>query len=391
MASYRGRLAPSPTGYLHLGHARTFWVAWQRARAAHGKLIFRNEDLDYQRCKPEFVKAMYEDLHWLGLDWDEGFDLASRFTEGRVSRSGSVTHGGHELGSFGPYSQSERRSFYLDAWRKLRNSGLIYPCTCSRKDLERALSAPHEEPSHGAPLHGAELHHLNSRGAQAPSPAEKDFSETQSEMATRAGVESSSPASLTDSSAQPRAAAVQFPTQGPSSQSPVATVQSVMVDDELPYPGTCREKIGTAKDYDSPAGVSWRFKVPDGEAISFNDGYFGRQEFVAGRDFADFLLWRRDDIPAYQLAVVVDDAAMQITEVVRGADLLKSTARQLLLIRALGYSVPAYFHCPLLRDEKNARLAKRHDALSLRRLREQGLKAEELRNEFEKWFKSEQN
>jgi glutamyl-tRNA synthetase len=70
-SSYRGRLAPSPTGYLHLGHARTFWVAWQRARAAHGTFIFRNEDLDYQRCKPEFVGAMYEDLHWLGLDWDE--------------------------------------------------------------------------------------------------------------------------------------------------------------------------------------------------------------------------------------------------------------------------------------------------------------------------------
>ena len=78
MATYRGRLAPSPTGYLHLGHARTFWVAWQRARAAHGKLIFRNEDLDYQRCKPEFVQAMYEDLHWLGLDWDEGLDLKWR-------------------------------------------------------------------------------------------------------------------------------------------------------------------------------------------------------------------------------------------------------------------------------------------------------------------------
>jgi glutamyl-tRNA synthetase len=328
---YRGRLAPSPTGYLHLGHARTFWVAWRRARAAHGKLIFRNEDLDYQRCRPEFAKAMYEDLRWLGLDWDEGLDL-----EG-VSR-----------GDFGPYSQSERRSFYLDAWRKLRDSGLIYPCTCSRKDLERALSAPHEEPLHGAPLHGAplrgaELHHLDDCGPQAPSPAIKE---------------------PYDTGTQPGAATVQFP------------------DDELPYPGTCREKIGTAKDYDSPAGVSWRFKVPDGATIGFDDGYFGRQEFVAGRDFADFLLWRRDDIPAYQLAVVVDDAAMQITEVVRGADLLKSTARQLLLIRALGYPVPAYFHCPLLRDEKNIRLAKRHDALSLRKLREQGVKAEELRKRF---------
>jgi glutamyl/glutaminyl-tRNA synthetase len=289
-SSYRGRLAPSPTGHLHLGHARTFWVAWQRARAAHGKLVFRNEDLDYQRCKPEFVRAMYEDLHWLGLDWDEGPDIG---------------------GPFGPYSQSERRSFYLDAWRKLRDSGLIYPCTCSRKDLERALSAPHEEPRHSCGT------------------------------AALGGV-------------------------------PAA-------DDELPYPGTCRGRIGTAKGYDSPAGVSWRFKVPDDETISFDDGYFGRQEFVAGRDFADFLLWRRDDIPAYQLAVVVDDAAMQITEVVRGADLLKSTTRQLLLIRALGYSTSAYFHCPLLRDEKNVRLAKRHDALSLRKLREQGVKVEELR------------
>jgi glutamyl/glutaminyl-tRNA synthetase len=331
-ATYRGRLAPSPTGYLHLGHARTFWVAWQRARAAHGKLIFRNEDLDFQRCKPEFVQAMYEDLQWLGLDWDEGPDTG---------------------GSFGPYSQSERRSFYLNAWRKLRDSGLIYPCTCSRKDLERALSAPHEA------LHGVEFDHLNDYVPQ-PGPPERAG-------VARAGVEKPSPAieTASDPATPPGAAAVQS------------------ADDELPYPGTCREKIGTAKDYDSPAGVSWRFKVPDRETISFSDGYFGRQEFAAGRDFADFLLWRRDDIPAYQLAVVVDDAAMQITEVVRGADLLKSTARQLLLIRALEYPVPAYLHCPLLRDEKNVRLAKRHDALSLRKLREQGVKAEELRKRFE--------
>src|SRR5581483_1845473 len=144
-----------------------------------------------------------------------------------------------------------------------------------------------------------------------------------------------------------------------------------------------------AKDYDSPAGVSWRFRVPDGETISFEDGYYGQQQFTAGSDFSDFLLWRRDDIPAYQLAVVVDDEAMQITEVVRGADLLKSTARQLLLIRALGYSTPAYFHCPLLRDEKNIRLAKRHDALSLRKLKEQGAQAEELRGRFAQEIKDD--
>jgi glutamyl-tRNA synthetase len=286
---YRGRLAPSPTGYLHLGHARTFWVARHRARTTAGALVLRNEDLDFQRCKPEFASAMYEDLHWLGLDWDEGPDVG---------------------GAFAPYSQSQRRNFYLDAWRSLRDGGFIYPCTCSRKDLERALSAPHEEAEPGV--------HANDDAN----------------------------------------------------------------DDELPYPGTCRNKIATAAQYESPAGVSWRFKVPDGEAVSFADGYFGQQEFVAGHDFSDFLLWRRDDIPAYQLAVVVDDAAMQISEVVRGADLLKSTARQLLLLRALGYSTPAYFHCPLLRDEKNIRLAKRHDALSLRALRDQGTDPAALRRKF---------
>lgn len=286
LSTYRGRLAPSPTGHLHLGHARTFWVAWQRARAAAGKLIFRNEDLDQQRCRPEFVQAMYEDLRWLGLNWDEGPDTATPGDEA----------------NFGPYEQSRRRSFYLEAWRKLRNGGFIYPCTCSRKDLERALSAPHEE-------HEAD-------------------------------------------------------------------------DNELRYPGICRGKISEASTWDSPAGVSWRFKVPDGQAVAFNDLYFGARNYTAGRDFSDFLVWRRDDIPAYQLAVVVDDAAMQITEVVRGADLLKSTARQLLLIRALGYATPQYFHCPLICDEKNVRLAKRHDALSLRTLRERGQDPAELRRKF---------
>jgi glutamyl/glutaminyl-tRNA synthetase len=277
MPSYRGRIAPSPTGFLHLGHARTFWVAHQRARSATGKLIFRNEDLDVHRCKPQFVNAMYEDLRWLGLDWDEGPDAG---------------------GPFGPYLQSQRRESYLAAWHKLRDGGFIYPCACSRKDLERALQAPHED------------------------------------------------------------------------------------DDEAPYPGTCRKKISTASDWQSPAGVSWRFRVPDGRAVVFDDRYFGRQEFIAGRDFADFLVWRRDDVPAYQLAVVVDDVTMQITEVVRGEDLLKSTARQLLLLEALECPPPDYFHCPLLRDENNQRLAKRHDALSLRTLREQCVNPQQLRERF---------
>lgn len=289
---YRGRLAPSPTGYLHLGHARTFWVAWKRARAAAGKLVFRNEDLDSQRCRPEFVNAMAEDLRWLGLDWDEGSDLPPQ--PGKTGQPGGPDLGG----AYAPYSQSRRRGFYFDAWRHLRDRGYIYPCTCSRKDLERALEAPHED------------------------------------------------------------------------------------DDEIPYPGTCRGELRTASDWESPAGVSWRFQVPDSEAVAFHDLFYGPQSFLAGQDFSDFLIWRRDDIPSYQLAVTVDDAAMKITEVVRGADLIKSTARQLLLFRALACTPPLYFHCPLLHDEYNVRLAKRHDSLSLRALRARGTEPQSLTAKF---------
>ena len=271
-ADYRGRLAPSPTGLLHLGHARTFSIAAQRARQHSGRLILRNEDLDLQRCCPEFVAAMYEDLAWLGIEWSEGPDRGGRFA---------------------PYSQSERRSHYLVAWQRLRDAGWIYPCTCSRKDLAAAVSAPNDS------------------------------------------------------------------------------------DDEPIYPGRCRIRTDAAK-YKQPAGVNWRFRVPDGETIRFTDLHSGPQGFVAGRDFGDFVIWRRDDVPAYQLAVAVDDALMEITEVVRGADLLKSTARQLLVLAALGYDPPAYYHCDLVRDDSGARMAKRHDASSIRTLREQGQTPEQV-------------
>lgn len=284
---YRGRVAPSPTGLLHIGHARTFWIAAQRAREKQGTLIFRNEDLDAQRCRPEFVAAMYEDLRWLGISWQEGPDID--------------LDGG---GPFAPYSQSERREFYLKAWRELRDGGFIYPCICSRKDVAGSTAAPHE--------------------SQAGELQAVEFQE----------------------------------------------------NDEPVYSGRCRSR--GAENFNAPVGVNWRFRVPDGEAIEFTDLNLGPQSFTAGRDFGDFLVWRKDDVPAYQLAVVVDDAAMQITEVVRGADLLKSTARQILLYRALGLAIPDFYHCELVCDEAGVRLAKRHDALSIRRLREQGRSAEQL-------------
>jgi glutamyl-tRNA synthetase len=271
--SYRGRLAPSPTGYLHLGHAHTFGIAGDRARAAGGTLILRNEDLDRDRCRPEFVAAMYEDLRWLGLEWSEGPDVG---------------------GPFAPYDQSERLPYYRELLVQLYEGGWIYPCRCSRQDVMRALSAPH------------------------------------------AG------------------------------------------EEEPVYPGTCRPAVGVRPAF-VEGGVSWRFRVPPGEEISFTDGRLGWQQQVAGRDFGDFLVWRKDDFPSYQLAVVADDAAMQITEVVRGEDLLTSTARQLLLYRALGFEPPAFYHCPLLTDERGVRLAKRHDALSIRTLRAQGVAPEKVR------------
>jgi glutamyl-tRNA synthetase len=273
--TYRGRLAPSPTGHLHLGHARTFWTAQERARAQCGLLVLRNEDMDAQRFKLEFVAAVIEDLKWFGFEWQEGPDCG---------------------GPFAPYSQSERMDCYRQALETLRAGGFIYPCSCSRKDIRTAARAPHAAD-----------------------------------------------------------------------------------EDEPIYPGTCRPLAGNPKSEIRNPKFNWRFRVPDGELISFVDGGFGPQQFVTGKDFGDFVVWRHDDVPAYQLACVADDAAMHITEVVRGADLLRSTARQLLLYRALGLKPPAFYHCRLLTDETGVRLAKRHDALSLRRLRESGASPERLR------------
>jgi glutamyl-tRNA synthetase len=271
---YRGRLAPSPTGYLHLGHARTFWTAQDRAQKHGGALVLRNEDLDRSRCKPEFVSAMTEDLRWFGIKWQEGPDCG---------------------GPFAPYNQSERIDLYRGALEKLRAGGFLYPCTCSRKDIQQAATAPHAE------------------------------------------------------------------------------------DEEPIYPGTCRKN---RKSQIVNHKFSWRFRAPDGEKVSFTDGHYGPQQFIAGADFGDFVVWRHDDIPAYQLACVADDAAMQITEVVRGVDLLVSTARQILLYRALNLDPPAFFHCPLFCDETGGRLAKRHEALSLRALRIRGETPELLRQSW---------
>lgn len=299
---YRGRLAPSPTGLLHTGHARTFWTAQQRALDHGGTLVLRNEDLDPQRSKPEFTDAMLEDLRWMGFTWTEGPDIG---------------------GPFAPYSQSSRMHHYRAAFDRLRAGGFLFPCTCSRQDVLRAVAAPHE-------------------GEEEP---------------------------VYPGTCRARAGSAFGVSNSPIEASPTR--------DESKGGSGSNPRAGHAK-----PKLNWRFRVPDGEVIRFTDAALGPQAFVAGKDFGDFVAWRHDDVPSYQLAVVVDDAAMGITEVVRGEDLLHSTARQLLLYRALGMSPPDFLHCPLVRDASGQRLAKRHDALSLRALRAAGRSPAAVRAEW---------
>jgi len=315
-SSYRGRLAPSPTGYLHVGHARTFFAAWQRSRNAGGTLVLRMEDLDPDRSRAVYAEAALEDLRWLGIRWQEGPDLG---------------------GPYAPYAQSERRAIYLAAWRKLLLGGFIYPCRCSRKDLEAALSAPHEgdaqEPLDDEPVYPGTCRNESDWGSRFPT----HFAQYAKWMGH--GDVPCHPAQNPDYPAQVSA----HPAQD-----------------------------SVASGMEEPGNFNWRFRVPDGEAVEFVDLNLGPQRFVAGRDFGDFVVWRRDGIPSYQLACVADDAAMKITEVARGEDLVKSTARQILLNRAMGFANPAWFHCRLVADSNGKRLAKRHDALSLRVLRQRG-------------------
>lgn len=270
---YLGRLAPSPTGQLHLGHARTFWFAAERARAAGGSLLLRNDDLDAVRFRLDFVAAMLGDLRWLGFTWTEPV-----------------------------ITQSQRLPVYRAALARLHAAGAIFPCTRTRRDVLDALAAPHEN--------------------AAPSP-----------------------------------------------------------DDEPVYPPQFRP-LADAPLPPLDLTVNWRFRVPDGESLAFTDAALGPQSAIAGRDFGDFLVWRKDGVPSYQLACAVDDAELGITEVVRGADLVKSTFRQLLLIRALGHAAPGYYHAPLMLDDAGVRLAKRHDALSLRVLRASGVTPDQIISRF---------
>ncbi len=271
-----GRLAPSPTGALHLGNIRTFMITWLLARSRGGALAMRIEDLDHPKNKPGAVEGMINDLRWLGFDWDEGYGCG---------------------GDDGEYIQSRRVDLYAEALEKLKTQNLVYPCICSRKDVESGLSAPHS-------------------------------------------------------------------------------------DECLFYSGTCRGKY---RDFRSAQAAlpdgripAWRFKVPEGESVSFVDSFCGEYSQVPSEVSGDFVLARHELGAGYMLAVVMDDAAMGINQIVRGDDLLCATPRQILIYRALGLEVPEYIHLPLVVGPDGRRLAKRHGDTRVSFFREAGVSPEKI-------------
>ena len=262
---YRGRFAPSPTGDLHLGSAACALVAYAWARSRGGTFVLRVEDIDTPRVKAGIEARQLEDLRWLGVDWDEGPDVG---------------------GVHAPYRQSERLARYDDALKSLADRGLTYYCDCSRADIARVASAPHE-------------------GDEGPR-----------------------------------------------------------------YPGTCRDLGMNDRAWKRAPAV--RLKVPDRE-VAVEDGLQGSFTENVWQRVGDFVLRRGDGVYAYQLAVVVDDLAMGITDVVRGADLLGSTARQMLLAELLGSSPPRYAHHAMVIAADGGRLAKRGGGATLRDERAAGI------------------
>jgi glutamyl-tRNA synthetase len=269
-ANVRGRYAPSPSGPLHLGNVRTALIAWLQARLEGGQFVMRMEDLDTERARDAFADGILEDLRWLGLDWDEGPDVG---------------------GPAGPYTQSERSAIYDDVIAQLAARGELFECTCTRRELREASSAPH-------------------------------------------------------------------------GKTPV-------------YPGTCRHPTPAllAERAGRPASLRWI--VPQG-AWRVEDEVYGPIAQVLTEEVGDLIVRRADGLYAYQLAVVVDDALMGVTDVVRGYDLLDSAPRQAALYAALGLPTPRFWHVPLMRDEAGNRLSKRDGAESIAALRARGMTPERL-------------
>ncbi len=272
----RVRFAPSPTGYLHLGNARTALFNYIFARHENGKLILRIEDTDKERSKKEYEEMLIDDLKWLGINWDEGPDIG---------------------GEYGPYRQSERTDIYYEYIEKLKGTGHIYKCYCTPEELEEERKKALAE---GKP---------------------------------------------------PR------------------------------YSGKCRNLTKEEQEKLEKEGKPyvWRFRVPDNEVIEFEDLIKGIIS-INVNEFGDFVIVRSDGSPVYNFVVVIDDALMKITHVIRGEDHLSNTPKQILIYRALGFETPKFAHLPIILGEDRSKLSKRHGAVSLRAFRDDGYVSEAMFN-----------
>ena len=249
---YRGRLAPTPSGYLHEGNMKTFHKAVERARQVNGIIALILDDLDPSRCKKKFIDACYRDLKREGLSWDEGPLIG---------------------GEYGPYEQSYRSSLYMDALLKLKDKGMIYPCERSRSEIKSA------------------------------------------------GIKS-------------------------------------RLGDEYLFPKELSTQKNEREGEQFPGNTNWRFATNWGDEVKIVDGRLGEVILEVGSDFSDFLVWRKDGVAAYELATVVDDHLMKITEIVRGEDLLISSSRQCLLFDTLNWPRPEFFHAELLLASNGLKLSK---------------------------------
>ncbi len=269
LTTYRTRIAPTPSGYLHIGHIATFLSVSQRNQNKNGRLIFRLEDIDSLRSKTQYCNSAIEDLKWLGFKWHEGPDIG---------------------GKFAPYKQSLCYKRYHKIWLQLIANGYIYPCEHSRKTIN--------------------------------------------------------------------------------------SVSKTNKYNEVVYSKKLRPTY--IQQYKANPNINWRFRVPDNYTVEFFDQNLGMQTFQTNIDFGDFLIWRKDNSPTYELAVVADDHYMQITEVVRGQDLLLSTARQILIYNALGWHIPKWLHLPLVLDKHGKKLSKSTGATSIKNMRENNMSIEKI-------------
>jgi glutamyl-tRNA synthetase len=262
----RLRFAPSPTGYLHVGGARTALFNWLYARHSGGTLVLRIEDTDLERSTPEMVEGILVGLRWLGIDWDEG-----------------------------PFFQTSRMELYRSAAGHLINSGHAYYCFCTKEQLE-----------------------------------------------------------------QQRAQGVA------EGRVPRDSCRSLNADEAM-------------RRVNSGEGAAIRFAVPESGSTTFEDAVFGRVEF-ANSELEDFVLLRSDGVPTYHLSVVVDDLDMRISHILRGADHLSNTPKQIMLYQALGRPLPVFAHVPLILGPDKTRLSKRHGATSVIAYKDEGIVPEAFRN-----------